>query len=30
MAAYLFHGGKFLDPRKAELQDGIEVLIEDD
>jgi imidazolonepropionase-like amidohydrolase len=30
MAAYLFHGGKFLDPRKADLQDGIEVLIEDD
>ena len=30
MAAYLFHGGKFLDPRKTELQDGIEVLIEDD
>ena len=30
MAAYLFHGGKFLDPRKADLQEGIEVLIEDD
>ena len=30
MAAYLFHGGKFLDPRKADLQGGIEVLIEDD
>ena len=26
MAAYLFHGGKFLDPRKADLQDGIEKL----
>ena len=30
MAAYLFHGGMFLDPRKADLQEGIEVLIEDD
>src|SRR5438552_18967471 len=30
MAAYLFHGGKFLDPRKADLQDGIEVLVEGD
>jgi imidazolonepropionase-like amidohydrolase len=30
MAAYLFHGGYFLDPRKAELQGGVEVLIEDD
>ena len=30
MTAYLFHGGKFLDPRKADLQEGIEVLIEDD
>src|SRR2546423_13930227 len=30
MAAYLFHGGKFLDPRKADLEGGIEVLIEDD
>src|SRR5438045_55121 len=30
MAAYLFHGGMFLDPRKADLEDGIEVLIEDD
>ena len=30
MASYLFHGGKFLDPRRSELQDGIEVLIEDD
>jgi imidazolonepropionase-like amidohydrolase len=30
MASYVFHGGKFLDPRKTELQDEIEVLIEDD
>src|SRR6266404_9943542 len=30
MAAYLFRGGKFLDPRKADLQDGIEVLVEGD
>src|SRR4051812_28476815 len=30
MAAYVFHGGKFLDPRKSDLQEGIEVLIEDD
>jgi hypothetical protein len=30
MAAFVFHGGKFLDPRKSELQGGIEVLIEDD
>jgi imidazolonepropionase-like amidohydrolase len=30
MAAYVFHGGKFLDPRKADLQTGVEVLIEDD
>ena len=30
MAAFVFHGGKFLDPRKSELQEGIEVLIEDD
>ncbi|MGH8315741.1 MAG: amidohydrolase family protein, partial [Steroidobacterales bacterium] len=30
MGAYLFHGGKFLDPRKTELQEGVEVLIEGD
>jgi imidazolonepropionase-like amidohydrolase len=30
MAAYVFHSGKFLDPRKTDLQDGIEVLIEGD
>ncbi len=29
MTSYLFHGGRFLDPRKDELQDGISVLIED-
>src|SRR5437763_14699195 len=28
MAAYLFHGGRFLDPRQDELREGIEVLIE--
>jgi hypothetical protein len=30
MTGYLFHGGRFLDPRQGELQDGIEVLIEGD
>jgi len=30
MAAYVFHGGSFLDPRKSELQQGVEVLIEED
>jgi len=30
MAAYLFAGGRFLDPRQSELRDGIEVLVEDD
>jgi len=30
MASYLFHGGSFLDPRRDELLDGIEVLVEDD
>ena len=29
MASYLFSGGRFLDPRKDELQDGISVLVED-
>ena len=29
MTSFLFHGGRFLDPRKDELQDGISVLIED-
>ena len=29
MTSYLFHGGRFLDPRKDELQDGISVLVED-
>ena len=28
MTSYLFHGGRFLDPRRDELQDGISVLIE--
>ena len=30
MASYLFHGGHFLNPRKDDLLDGIEVLVEDD
>jgi imidazolonepropionase-like amidohydrolase len=30
MTSFLFHGGRFLDPRRDELLDGIEVLIEDD
>jgi imidazolonepropionase-like amidohydrolase len=30
MAAYLFSGGRFLDPRDPELRDGIEVLVEGD
>lgn len=30
MAAYLFSGGRFLDPREAELREGIEVLVEGD
>ncbi len=29
MAAFLFTGGRFLDPRRDELIDGIEVLVED-
>ena len=29
VTSYLFSGGRFLDPRKDELQDGISVLIED-
>src|SRR4051812_43281315 len=29
MSSYLFGGGRFLDPRRDELQDGIFVLIED-
>ena len=29
MGSYLFTGGRFLDPRRDELIDGIEVLIED-
>src|SRR5690348_11317741 len=29
-SSFLFHGGKFLDPRKPELQEGIEVLVEGD
>jgi imidazolonepropionase-like amidohydrolase len=27
--SYLFHGGRFLDPRLDELRDGVEVLVED-
>jgi imidazolonepropionase-like amidohydrolase len=30
MTAYLFHGGRFLDPRRDELIDGMEVLVEGD
>ena len=30
MTAFLFTGGRFLDPRQDELRDGIEVLVEDD
>src|ERR1700733_7512087 len=30
MSAYVFHGGSFLDPRKSELQQGVEVLTEGD
>ena len=29
MASYVFGGGRFLDPRRDELREGIEVLIED-
>jgi hypothetical protein len=29
MTSYLFSGGRFLDPRKDALQDGISVLVED-
>src|ERR1700759_4589898 len=29
MTSYLFTGGRFLDPRQDELQDGISVLVED-
>jgi imidazolonepropionase-like amidohydrolase len=29
MASYLFTGGRFLDPRRDELVDGMEVLVED-
>ena len=30
MSAYLFHGGRFLDPRQDGLVDGMHVLVEDD
>jgi imidazolonepropionase-like amidohydrolase len=30
MAAYLFSGGRFLDPRASELREGVDVLIEGD
>lgn len=30
MQSYLFHNGRFLDPRKDELLDGMEVLVEGD
>ena len=29
MTSFLFHGGRFLDPRKDDLQDGVSVLVED-
>ena len=29
MAGYLFSGGRVLDPREDELQDGVSVLVED-
>ena len=29
MVSYVFSGGRFLDPRRDELQDGISVLVED-
>ena len=29
MTSFLFHGGRFLDPRKDDLRDGISVLVED-
>jgi imidazolonepropionase-like amidohydrolase len=28
MTGYLFHGGRFLDPRRSELLDGVEILVE--
>jgi len=30
MTAYLFSGGRLLDPRAPELREGIEVLVEND
>jgi hypothetical protein len=30
MTAHLFFGGRFLDPRAAELREGVEVLVEGD
>ena len=30
MASYLFHGRRFLDPRKDDLLEGVEVLVEGD
>jgi len=30
MASYVFHGGRFLDPRKDDLREGFEVLVEGD
>jgi len=30
MTSYLFHGGRFLDPRRDDLIDGVEVLVEGD
>jgi imidazolonepropionase-like amidohydrolase len=30
MTSYLFHGGRFLDPRRDTLMDGVHVLVEDD
>ena len=28
MTSFILHGGRFLDPRKSELMDGVELLIE--
>ena len=30
MEAYLFSGGRLLDPRRPELREGVEVLVEGD
>ena len=30
MAGYLFFGGRFLDPRRPDIREGVEVLVEGD